>query len=343
MPLVSFFPILFIENFLLHKFQMANKQEGQTLHHLWVSFLITGQCQYRHFTLHITKSLFPFQDVTAFPRFLLVSQHVVRLGLVTIQLRCTSTAPLEWSFFTWLIGKLISLEHCDSASLTWQRLKSALWWSTCCPSSSAKTCGIKEFSELISGSLWLRFRYVPPSSLSPISFEYLAKVELARMDRLCKLKIFWIDFHFTFFNYVDSAGTSIISPILPFLLVIIPAFIISEKSRSGLYYHHPVLYLLTFGLLAAKVSCRLVVAHMSKSEMNYFDSGLIGPLILFLNQYFNEFIGEYYVLWIAHLWVTFDLCWYCINVCLEMCDHLNIQLFRIPYPPKITKATATRK
>lgn len=144
-------------------------------------------------------------------------------------------------------------------------------------------------------------------------------------------------------NGSTIAGTSILSPILPFLLVIIPAFIISEKSQSRLYFNHPVLYMLTFGLLSAKVSCRLVVAHMSKSEMNYFDSGLMGPLILFLNQYFNEFISEYYVLWAAFLWVTFDLCWYCWHVCLEICDHLSIQLFRIPYPPKAMKAANIRK
>jgi hypothetical protein len=142
-------------------------------------------------------------------------------------------------------------------------------------------------------------------------------------------------------NGSTVAGTSIISPILPFLLVIVPAFIISEKSKSGLYLYHPVLYILHFGLLSAKVSCRLVVAHMSKSAMNYLDSGLAGILFLFLNQYFNEFVNEYFVLWLAIIWVTFDLCWYCINVCLEMCDHLNIQLFRIPavsVPPKIKVA-----
>lgn len=112
-------------------------------------------------------------------------------------------------------------------------------------------------------------------------------------------------------NGSTVAGTSIISPILPFLLVIIPAFIIAEKSGSELYLNHPVLYLLTFGVLSAKVSCRLVVAHMSKSEMNLLDPGLYGPLILFLNQYFNEFINEYYVLWLAFLWCTYDLVGYC--------------------------------
>lgn len=144
-------------------------------------------------------------------------------------------------------------------------------------------------------------------------------------------------------NGSTVAGTSILSPILPLLFVIIPAFVISEKSRSGLYIGHPVLYQLTFGLLAAKVSCRLVVAHMSKSEMNYLDSGLLGPLILFLNQYFNEFISEYLVLIIAFVWISFDLCWYCAHVCLEMCDHLNIMLFKIPYPPRGMTSSGTSK
>lgn len=92
---------------------------------------------------------------------------------------------------------------------------------------------------------------------------------------------------------------------------------------------------------------------MTKSEMEYFDWGLFGPLFLFLNQYFNNFFSEYLVLWFAMIWCTFDLCRYCsqvsippppsknvllknklFKVCLEICDHLHINLFRIPYPPK---------
>lgn len=30
------------------------------------------------------------------------------------------------------------------------------------------------------------------------------------------------------------------------------------------------------------------------------------------------------------LWVTFDLLRYSAQVCTEICDHLNIELFRIP-------------
>lgn len=106
---------------------------------------------------------------------------------------------------------------------------------------------------------------------------------------------------------------------------------------------------------------------MTKSEMGYLDAGLMGPLLLFLNQYFNYFLPEYCVLWIAMIWCTMDLMRYCsqvshipcrrtssflytipenlcssfLKVCLEICDHLNIELFRIPYPPRLPTNTTT--
>lgn len=38
---------------------------------------------------------------------------------------------------------------------------------------------------------------------------------------------------------------------------------------------------------------------MTKSEMDFWDTGLIGPGALFLNQYFNCWLNEYYVLWLC--------------------------------------------
>ena len=38
---------------------------------------------------------------------------------------------------------------------------------------------------------------------------------------------------------------------------------------------------------------------MTKSEMHLHDIAFLGPGLLFLDQYFNSFIDEYTVLWIA--------------------------------------------
>ena len=54
---------------------------------------------------------------------------------------------------------------------------------------------------------------------------------------------------------------------------------------------------------------------MTKSEMEYLDWSLLGPLLLFLNQYFNNFLQEYIVLWFAMIWCTIDLIRYCYHVC----------------------------
>lgn len=53
---------------------------------------------------------------------------------------------------------------------------------------------------------------------------------------------------------------------------------------------------------------------MTKSEMGYTDCGHIGPLLLFLNQYFNNFMPEIFVLWIALIYCTYDLFIYCAQV-----------------------------
>ncbi|XP_012534147.1 cholinephosphotransferase 1 isoform X7 [Monomorium pharaonis] len=131
-------------------------------------------------------------------------------------------------------------------------------------------------------------------------------------------------------NGSTVAGTSVLSPIIPFSFVVVPAFIIYRKSAEHVYENHPALYILSFGMVAAKVTNRLVVAHMTKNEMQYLDSSLIGPAMLFLNQYFNFFFKEYCVLWLCFIWVTLDFFRYSAQVCREICDHMKIKLFRIP-------------
>lgn len=38
---------------------------------------------------------------------------------------------------------------------------------------------------------------------------------------------------------------------------------------------------------------------MTKHEVQTLDTVLIGPAMLILNQYFNTFLSEYFVLWLA--------------------------------------------
>jgi len=152
---------------------------------------------------------------------------------------------------------------------------------------------------------------------------------------LCQAHAFFSEYAVTILsggsgkNGSTIAGTSVLSPAIPLLLVIVPAYIIACKSEEQIFEQHPALYVIAFGLVIAKVTNRLVVAHMTRSEMDYLDSVLVGPALLFLNQYFNNFIQEYYVLWLCLIWAAIDLYRYCHRVCLEICSALKIELFRI--------------
>ncbi|KAJ8299394.1 hypothetical protein KUTeg_023454 [Tegillarca granosa] len=140
-------------------------------------------------------------------------------------------------------------------------------------------------------------------------------------------------------NKSTVADTSTIFPVLPIGVVLVLGIIIAYKSPSSLYLNHPCLYLLSFGLVAAKVINRLVVAHMSKSELDLVDSSIVGPAMLFLNQYFNCFINEYLLLWICFIYVVQDMLRYSYYVCNEICDFLGIFCFDIitPHPKKNNK------
>ncbi|KAH8319897.1 hypothetical protein KR074_008948, partial [Drosophila pseudoananassae] len=135
-------------------------------------------------------------------------------------------------------------------------------------------------------------------------------------------------------NGSSVAGTSVLSPSIPLTLVVLPALMIAQKSPQNIFTEHASVYIMAFGMVAAKVTNKLVIAHMTKSEMDYLDWSLLGPGMLFLNQYFNCILPEIWLLWFTLIWGTQDLLRYCAQVCLEICQHLRIDLFRIPYTPK---------
>ncbi|XP_053083094.1 choline/ethanolaminephosphotransferase 1b isoform X1 [Pangasianodon hypophthalmus] len=130
-------------------------------------------------------------------------------------------------------------------------------------------------------------------------------------------------------NGSTIAGTSVLSPVLHIGSVILLAMMIYKKSAIQLFEKHPCLYILAFGFVSAKITNKLVVAHMTKSEMHLYDVAFLGPGLLFLNQYFNSFIDEYVVLWIALVLSLFDLVRYCVSVCNQIASHLHIFIFKI--------------
>jgi len=134
-------------------------------------------------------------------------------------------------------------------------------------------------------------------------------------------------------NGSTVAGTSVLSPCIPIAIVIVSATMIYKKSTTNLVQNNPCLYLLTFGIIIAKITNKLVIAHMTKSEMQYLDSSFIGPFLLFLNQYFNTFLNEYYVLWLALIYSIIDIILYASSCCLQISSFLGIYVFSLKKRP----------
>lgn len=136
-------------------------------------------------------------------------------------------------------------------------------------------------------------------------------------------------------NGSTIAGTSVLSPLSNILLILFICYLFIQ-SKSSLLNNHPVLFSLYFGVTFAKVSNCLIVAHMSKYEiqtnLNYFIC--MGFGIYLSNQWLSRFVNGYWVLWTCFLYVCVDLLYYMCNVYIEIADHLKIKIFRIT--PQVT-------
>jgi len=144
-------------------------------------------------------------------------------------------------------------------------------------------------------------------------------------------------------NGSTVANTSVVAPIIPIAMTIVPAIYISVNSEQNLYEDNPILYNLTFGLIGSKITNKLIVAQMTKSELDSLDSIFLAPVCLIVNQAMGTIFPEVKILWACFIFVTFDLFWYCSNVCLEICNATGWYLFKINCTPTNSTAQPSTK
>jgi choline/ethanolamine phosphotransferase len=139
-------------------------------------------------------------------------------------------------------------------------------------------------------------------------------------------------------NGSTVAGTSVLSPVFPIGFLIFCAYRFWMNSKTSIFEHHPVLFVMAFGMSASKLSNKLVISYMSCSEMELSDSSFIGPIAVLVNQYFS-IIDDYPALWFCFIYCSADLCSYSAKVCVVICDYLNIRCFKIEVPTLITSTS----
>ncbi|EYC12645.1 hypothetical protein Y032_0046g1341 [Ancylostoma ceylanicum] len=131
-------------------------------------------------------------------------------------------------------------------------------------------------------------------------------------------------------NGSTVAGTSVLFPVCPLLACIVPFAMIYSKSRSAVFDENITLFVMCFGAVAAKATNRLIVGHMSRSELVLWDWIYLGPIALMLNQYYDFVVCERKLL----IWVTFytytSLLVYCCVITRQICYHMKIYCFKVP-------------
>merc|ERR1712001_333537 len=144
-------------------------------------------------------------------------------------------------------------------------------------------------------------------------------------------------------NGSSVADTSVIGPIQPFACFLGPAIYIAANSKELVYEQNPILYIFVFGIIGSKITNKLIVAQMTKSELDTLDSCFLAPVCLIVNQAMGTIFPEVKILWACFIFVTFDLFWYCSNVCLEICNATGWYLFKINCTPTNSTAQPSTK
>ncbi|PAV73898.1 hypothetical protein WR25_16079 [Diploscapter pachys] len=130
-------------------------------------------------------------------------------------------------------------------------------------------------------------------------------------------------------NGSTIAGTSVIFPLFPLLTVVVPFCMAYKNSQTDVFDQHITMFCLCFGAVGAKATNRLVIAHMSKSELRLWDWIYAGPLAILINQKYELGLDEFKLLLIVTVYCYFSLFVYCTVVCRQFCDHLNINCFTL--------------
>lgn len=144
-------------------------------------------------------------------------------------------------------------------------------------------------------------------------------------------------------NGSTVAGTSILYPVLPMLAFIVPQIVIYSRSESDHFTQNLVVYCILFGVISAKVTTKLVVAHMSKSALTLWDTIFYGPIILGLNQYLGTILSEKTLLFVCTAYCIINFLCYAKELCDIICAYMKIECFRIPVVEQPNGMTSSRR
>uniref|UniRef100_A0A8C4R2C7 diacylglycerol cholinephosphotransferase n=1 Tax=Eptatretus burgeri TaxID=7764 RepID=A0A8C4R2C7_EPTBU len=92
----------------------------------------------------------------------------------------------------------------------------------------------------------------------------------------------------------------------------------------------PCLLVCTLGFACAKLSQRLVVCHMTRSKMPYWDRVLLPPALLLVTCALPPTVPVLPLLFVSLLLTLLDLLWFSYSVCCQISQYLRLPVLTVP-------------
>ncbi|GMR61045.1 hypothetical protein PMAYCL1PPCAC_31240, partial [Pristionchus mayeri] len=142
-------------------------------------------------------------------------------------------------------------------------------------------------------------------------------------------------------NGSTVADTSVLFPLFPLMLVCIPFCMIYARADSLVYVENITLFCIAFGAVSSKMAMRVVIGHMSKTELILWDWIFLSPIAIMLNQYYECPFDELNVLIFATMYAWASLLVFSVMITRQFCEYLNINCFVLG--PRTTTTTSSKK
>eukprot|EP00127_Corallochytrium_limacisporum_P003990 Clim_evm39s156 gene=Clim_evmTU39s156 len=126
-----------------------------------------------------------------------------------------------------------------------------------------------------------------------------------------------------------TAGTSVYTPMIPVFICMVPILQAKGDWEDFVVQVYPAIWILTIGAMMAKLTTKLVVAHMTRTPLKFFDRCHLIALAMAVAVTMD--LLPLSIVWFAGFVASHvDLVTYCVMLCRDMSDVFDIPVLSMP-------------
>jgi diacylglycerol cholinephosphotransferase len=138
-------------------------------------------------------------------------------------------------------------------------------------------------------------------------------------------------------NGTTVANTSVLSPLVTMMILAPVPFLYYSFSPSPLR-SHSLLFISATTLPAVKATIIMILSSMTKTPYPLLDPLHLAPWFTLLNVLVGSPISEIPLLFVVTVWEVVDIAVFCVTVCLQVANFLQVPIFTLP--PNATPPTS---